>query len=95
MNPTEQNELIEIIEKRIIQKKFIEEIRDAQYHSVLTDGVTSSNDEILSTHAVTVNMTRAYLEIFQNFYNGRNGRLTNQPWKPSDTDKATSYNSFH
>ena len=54
MNPTEQNELIEIIEKRIIQKKFIEEIRDAQYHSVLTDGVTSSNDEILSTHAVTV-----------------------------------------
>ena len=37
MSPTSQNELIEIIGKRIIQKKFIEEIKDAQYHSVLAD----------------------------------------------------------
>ena len=50
MSPTSQNELIEIIEKRIIQKKFVEEIRDAQYHSVLADEVTSSNDEILSIY---------------------------------------------
>ena len=40
MSPTSQNELIEIIGKRIIQKKFIEEIKDAQYHSVLADEVT-------------------------------------------------------
>ena len=50
MSPTSQNELIEIIEKRIIQKKFVEEIKDAQYHSVLADEVTSSNDEILSIY---------------------------------------------
>ena len=48
MSPTSQNELIEIIGKRIIRKKFIEEIKDAQYHSVLADEVTNSNNEILS-----------------------------------------------
>ena len=48
MSPTSQNELIEIIGKGIIQKKFIEEIKDAQCHSVLADEVTSSNDEVLS-----------------------------------------------
>ena len=34
MSPASQNELIEIIEKHIIQKRFIEEIKDAKYHSV-------------------------------------------------------------
>ena len=37
MSPTSQNELIEIIGKRIIQKTFIEEIKDAQCHSVLAN----------------------------------------------------------
>ena len=55
MSPTSQNELIEIIEKRIIQKRVIEEIKDAQYHSVLEDEVTSSNDEILSISMRYVN----------------------------------------
>ena len=50
MSPTSQNELIKIIEKRIIQKKSVEEIKDAQYHSVLAGEVTSSNDEILSIY---------------------------------------------
>ena len=48
MSPTSQNELTEIIGKSIIQKRFMEEINDAQCHSVLADEVTSSNDEILS-----------------------------------------------
>ena len=37
MNPTSPNALIEIIGKSITQKNCIEEIKDAQYHSVLTD----------------------------------------------------------
>ena len=48
MNPTSQNKLIEIIGKQIIQKRFIQEIKDAQYHSVSADEITSSNDQILS-----------------------------------------------
>ena len=48
MSPTSQNELTEIIGKSIIQKRFMEEIKDAHCHSVLADEVTSSNDEILS-----------------------------------------------
>ena len=48
MSPTNQKELIEITGKHVIQKKFIEEIKDAQYHSVLADEVTSSNDKVLS-----------------------------------------------
>ena len=48
MSRTSQNELTKIIGKSIIQKRFMEEINDAQCHSVLADEVTSSNDEILS-----------------------------------------------
>ena len=48
MNPTSQNKLIEIIGKQIIQKRFIQEIKDAQYHSVSADEIISSNDQILS-----------------------------------------------
>ena len=48
MNPTSQNKLIEIIGQQIIQKRFTQEIKDAQYHSVSADEITSSNDEILS-----------------------------------------------
>ena len=47
MSLTSQNELIEIIGKRIIQTKFIEKIKDVQYHSVLADEITNNNNEIL------------------------------------------------
>ena len=67
MSPTSQNELIEIIGKRIIQKKFIEEIKDAQYHSVLADEVTSSNDEILSICIRYVNKEKQIDEVFLDF----------------------------
>ena len=50
-----KNDLIEIIGKSIIQKTFPEEIKDAQYHFILANEVTSSNDEILSVCMRDVN----------------------------------------
>ena len=51
MSPTSQNELIEIVGKRIIQEKIIE-IKVAQYHYVLAYKATNSNDEILLVFAM-------------------------------------------
>ena len=67
MSPTSQNELIEIIGKRIIQKKFIEEIKDAQYHSVLADEVTSSNNKVLSICIRFVSKEKQVREVFLDF----------------------------
>ena len=67
MSPTSQNELIEIIGKGIIQKKFIEEIKDAQRHSVLADEVTSSNDEVLSFCMHYVKKEKQICEVFLDF----------------------------
>ena len=67
MSATSQNELIEIIGKRIIRKKFIEEIKDAQYHSVLADEVTNSNNEILSICIRYVNKEKQIREVFLDF----------------------------
>ena len=67
MSPTSQNELIEIIGKRIIQKKFTEEIKDGQYHSVLADEVTSNNDEILSICICYVKKEKQIREVFLHF----------------------------
>ena len=66
MSPTSQNELIEIIGKRIIQKKFIEEIKDAQYHSVLADEVTSSNNKVLSICIRFVSKEKQIRELLMN-----------------------------
>ena len=67
MSPTSQNELIEIIGKCIIQKKFIEEIKYAQYHPVLADEVTNSNNEILSICIRYVNKEKQTREVFLDF----------------------------
>ena len=67
MSPTSQNELTEIIGKRIIQKKYIEEIKDAQYHSVLADEITNSNNEILSICILYVNQEKQICEVFLDF----------------------------
>ena len=48
LSPTSQNEMIEVIGKKIILKDIIEEIKKSGFHSVSADEVTSSNDEILS-----------------------------------------------
>ena len=60
MNPTSQNKLIDIINKNIIQKRFISEIEDAQYPSVSADDVTSSNDQILSICMRRVNKEKKH-----------------------------------
>ena len=41
MSPASQNELIKIIGRRIIEKRFKEKTKDLQYHSVLADEVSS------------------------------------------------------
>lgn len=48
VSPQTQNELINIIGKQIIQRKIIEEVREAQYFSILADEVTSHNQEQLA-----------------------------------------------
>ena len=67
MSPISQNELIEIIGKRIIQKKIVEEIKHAQYHSVLANEVTSSSEEILSICIRHVNKKKQIREVFLDF----------------------------
>ena len=48
MDSIGRDTLFEIIGKYIIHKRFIEEIKDAEYHSVSADEITSSNNQILS-----------------------------------------------
>ena len=48
LSPESQNELINIIGIRIIQKKLVDEITEAGMHSISADEVKASNDEILS-----------------------------------------------
>ena len=62
MNSTSQNILIEFI-----QKRFIEEIKDAKYHSVSTDKVTSNNDQILSICVLHVHKERQIREVLLDF----------------------------
>ena len=47
LSPKSQNELIDIIGIRIIQKKLVDEITEAGIHSISADEVTASNDKIL------------------------------------------------
>ena len=46
LSPTNQNEMIDIIGKNIIQETLLDGVRKAGVHSVSADEVTSSNDEI-------------------------------------------------
>ena len=48
LSPTSQNEMIEVIGKKIILRDIVEEIKKSGFHSVSGDKITSSNDEILS-----------------------------------------------
>lgn len=48
ISPKIQNELIDIIAHQIIQKKIIDEIKEAKFFSIIADEVTSHNVEILS-----------------------------------------------
>ena len=67
LGPKSQNELIDIIGKRLIQKKLIDEIIEAGMHSVSADEVTASNDEILSICIRYVNKENEICEVFMEF----------------------------
>ena len=67
MNLTSQNEVIEIIGKHIIQERFIEIIKHAQYHFFLADEVNSSNDEILWVCMRYVNKEKQIRELLLDF----------------------------
>ena len=48
LGPKSQHEFIEIIGKRLIQRRLIDEINETIIPSISADEVTTSNDEILS-----------------------------------------------
>ena len=64
LSPKSQNELIDIIGIRIIQKKLVDEIIEAGMHSISADEVTASNDEILSICLRYVNKQFEICEVF-------------------------------
>jgi len=45
--PQTQNEIIDIIGKRIIQKSIVAEVKQAPFYSILVDEVTSFNCEFM------------------------------------------------
>ena len=67
LSPKSQNELIDIIGIRIIQKKLVDEIIEARMHSISADEVTASNDEILSICLRYVNKQFEICEVFMMF----------------------------
>ena len=76
MSPISQIELIEVIGKQIIQKRFKEKIKDAQYHSALPDEVTSGNDETVSICMCYANKDKQIREVFLDFLSLE--RITNE-----------------
>ena len=67
LSPKSQNELIDIIGIRIIQKKLVDEIIKPGMHSISADEVTASNDEILSICLRYVNKQFEICEVFMMF----------------------------
>ena len=62
-----QNELINTIGIRIIQKKLVDETAEAGMHSISADEVTASNDEILSICLRYANKQFEICEVFMMF----------------------------
>ena len=62
-----QNELIDIINKKLIRIITIEEIIEAGVHSISADEVTTCNDEILSIGLRYVNNNNEICEVFMKF----------------------------
>ena len=64
LGPKSQNELINIIRKKLIQRRRIEEIIEDGVHSMSADEVTTRNDEILSICLRYVNTDNEICEVF-------------------------------
>ena len=67
---------LRLLEKVLFRKKYIEEIKDAQYHSVLADEVSNSNNEILSICIRYINKEKQFREVFLDFLSL--GRITGE-----------------
>ena len=67
LSPKRQNELIDIIGIRIIQKKLVDEIIEAGIHSISADEVTASNDGMLSICLRYVNKQFEICKVYKMF----------------------------
>ena len=64
LGPKSQNELIGIIDKKLIQRRIVEEIIEAGVHSISADEVTTCNDEMPSICLRYVNNNNEICEVF-------------------------------
>ena len=62
-----QNQIINVIELHILQKLIIGENKTAGFHSVMSDEVTSSNDEVLSICFRYIDSNKDIREVFLEF----------------------------
>ena len=67
LGPKSQNELINIIRKKLIQRRIIEEIIEGGVHSMSADEVTICNDKTLSICLRYVNNDNEICEVFMEF----------------------------
>ena len=66
-SPKSQNEMIDVIWINTIQEQLINEIKDAKFHVVIADEVTSLNDELLSICFRYVDGQKDIREVFLQF----------------------------
>ena len=64
-----QNEMIDIIGRQTIQADLVEEVKEAGFHSIIVDEVTSSNDEFMSVCIRFVDKDNNIREVFLGFLN--------------------------
>ncbi|KAK3737215.1 hypothetical protein QZH41_011272, partial [Actinostola sp. cb2023] len=67
LSPQSQNEMIQVIGKHFIQRKIVQEIKDAKYYSILADEATSHNEEKLTIVMKFVNSQKEICEEFLEF----------------------------
>ena len=77
LGPKSQNELINLIGKKIIQVQIVEEIKKSKIHAISADEVTSSNDEIMSIYFRYVDNKLDICEMFLDFGEHIGNRLLN------------------
>ncbi|XP_065674100.1 uncharacterized protein LOC136091044 [Hydra vulgaris] len=69
LGPKSQNELIDVIGKKCIQERLINEIKAANYHSISADEVTTANQQILSVCMRYINGEKEIREVALDFMN--------------------------
>lgn len=67
LSPQTQNEIIDIIGKRIIQNSIVAEVKQAPFYSILVDEVTSFNRESMPLCVRFVDVNKDIREEFLQF----------------------------